>query len=235
MATIPEPRIEAPSIKWARDPTNPRARTDNILVHHSESSGVNQDIQDVNEWHRARGWAGVGYHFVILLGGRIQKGRPTDSWGAHCADSTGNYNGTTVAVCLMGSLTSHLCTRAQWASLRSLCAWLCQRYHLDSQTILGHRDRQANSCPGDAMYAALPRLREDVHNMLAGNPVAEPLGTGEVSGDVPEAEANGLPAWARESMDWMLAEGLYSEARGNDPVTRAELAVVLRRFAGWTP
>lgn len=38
--------------------------------------------------------------------------------------------------------------------------------------------------------------------------------------------------WYADAMTWMTAQGLYTEERPNDPVTRAELATVLYRIYG---
>ncbi len=38
------------------------------------------------------------------------------------------------------------------------------------------------------------------------------------------------PGWAFESLQWMVDNDLMKNERANDPVTRAELAVVLKRF-----
>ena len=52
-----------------------RRVTQRIIIHHSASRG-NEDAATIHRWHLSRGWAGIGYHFVILRNGEIQAGRP---------------------------------------------------------------------------------------------------------------------------------------------------------------
>lgn len=55
------------------------------VVVHWTGTYNNQDIgaEDVHEWHKKRGWSGIGYHFIIRRDGRIQRGRPINKTGAH--------------------------------------------------------------------------------------------------------------------------------------------------------
>lgn len=55
------------------------------VVTHWTGTYNNQDIgaEDVHEWHKQRGWSGIGYHYIIRRDGRIQRGRPINKTGAH--------------------------------------------------------------------------------------------------------------------------------------------------------
>ena len=55
------------------------------IVVHASSTRVNQKVtvEDIDRWHRARGWNGCGYHWVILQDGTIQPGRPENMASAH--------------------------------------------------------------------------------------------------------------------------------------------------------
>jgi len=37
-----------------------------IVIHTVAFKGKNCDAKMIDEWHRAKGWNGIGYHFVIL-------------------------------------------------------------------------------------------------------------------------------------------------------------------------
>ena len=39
---------------------------DRITIHCSDSEWGNADV--IDEWHKKRGWDGIGYHYVILNG-----------------------------------------------------------------------------------------------------------------------------------------------------------------------
>lgn len=62
------------------------------VVVHWTATYTNQDIgaEEVHEWHKKRGWSGIGYHYIIRRDGRIQRGRPLSKQGAHAADNGHN-------------------------------------------------------------------------------------------------------------------------------------------------
>lgn len=72
------------------------------MVFHCSATkeGVSFDVNDIRKWHKARGFRDVGYHYVILLDGTIQLGRPLDQSGAHVKD----HNADSIGVCYIGGL-----------------------------------------------------------------------------------------------------------------------------------
>ena len=55
-----------------------------IVVHCSATKeGQDFDVKDIRRMHLQRGFRDVGYHFVITLDGKIQKGRDPFKVGAH--------------------------------------------------------------------------------------------------------------------------------------------------------
>ncbi|MFM8394154.1 MAG: N-acetylmuramoyl-L-alanine amidase, partial [Acidobacteriota bacterium] len=91
-------------------------------------------------------------------------------------------NGGTMGVAMLGTFTGVAPTAKALASLRRILAWKADqrqltpylsRFHASSGLLLrgisGHRDGPgATECPGDALYALLPRLRAEVHNLISG-------------------------------------------------------------------
>lgn len=78
-------------------------RINEIIVHCTATpEGRNVTVKDVDNWHRAKGWNGIGYHCLIYLDGSIHKGRPIERQGAHC--STGGHNRHSIGVCYVGGL-----------------------------------------------------------------------------------------------------------------------------------
>ena len=70
-----------------------------IVLHHSDSDiKSHDDISVIKEWHLARGFSDVGYHYFIKRNGQIQKGRDLGIAGAHCK----GVNGRSVGICLHG-------------------------------------------------------------------------------------------------------------------------------------
>ena len=115
-------------------------KIDSIIVHCSATkAGQDFTAADIDRWHRERGFNGIGYHYVIRLDGRLEKGREIDLAGAHCK----GWNERSVGICYIGGLDENghpadTRTEAQKNSLRDLVAKLCKEY--DIIELLGHRD-----------------------------------------------------------------------------------------------
>ena len=60
-------------------------KIDSIIIHCSATK-VGQDFTaaDIGRWHRERGFNGIGYHYVVCLDGRLERGRDISLAGAHC-------------------------------------------------------------------------------------------------------------------------------------------------------
>ncbi len=63
-------------------------------------AGRHFDVNDVRRWHLQRGFRDIGYHFLVLLDGTIQQGRPLAEAGAHCT----GHNANSIGVCYVGGL-----------------------------------------------------------------------------------------------------------------------------------
>lgn len=73
-------------------------KPDRIVVHCSDTP-PDMDIgkAEIDQWHKQRGWSGIGYHFVIRRDGMVEKGRDLSEEGAHAR----GYNHCP-GVCLVG-------------------------------------------------------------------------------------------------------------------------------------
>jgi len=127
-------------------------KSTNWIAIHCSATRPSQDVgaADIRKWHKAQGWADIGYHFVIRRDGKIEKGRALDSIGAQVA----GFNATSVGVCMVGGVNQANFTKAennftpaQWASLKAVVADLVKRY--PNAKVRGHRDfpRVAKACP----------------------------------------------------------------------------------------
>lgn len=72
---------------------------------HCADTPPSMDIgaKEIRDWHLAKGWQDIGYHFVIRRDGTLETGRPQDSVGSHVK----GYNGVSVGICLVGGRASH--------------------------------------------------------------------------------------------------------------------------------
>lgn len=77
----------------------PLTRVDFIAVHCSATPATSDiGAAEIRQWHRAKGWRDIGYHFVIRRDGTVETGRPVDQPGAH----EPRINARSVAICLIG-------------------------------------------------------------------------------------------------------------------------------------
>jgi N-acetylmuramoyl-L-alanine amidase len=108
-------------------------------------------VAEIRRWHmRDRGWADIGYHYLIDRDGTVATGRDVGRVGAHVA----GRNAGTIGVSLLGghgSATSDPFeanyTPAQDRALRALLADLQRRFPT-VRTISGHNWYAAKACPG---------------------------------------------------------------------------------------
>lgn len=118
-----------------------------IIVHCTATqAGRNFKIEDIDRWHRERGFNSIGYHYVIYLDGTVHTGRPVEKIGAHCL----GHNKHSVSVCYVGGLDASGApadtrTDAQKTSLRAFIKDLKRRF--PSATVHGHREFAAKACP----------------------------------------------------------------------------------------
>lgn len=126
---------------------------DEIYVHCAATpEGKYFDVSDITQWHIKRGFSTIGYHYVVLLDGTVQKGRDEMFSGAHCLDR--NYR--SIGVCYVGGCKNNkdltpkdTRTPAQKSALISLLRDLKARY--PKAKIMGHKD-----CPSPKVYKACP-------------------------------------------------------------------------------
>ena len=119
-----------------------------IIIHSTATpKGINATAQDIDRWHRQRGFACIGYHFVILRNGTIERGRRIENVGAHCK----GHNTNAIGVAYVGGLnedkqSADTRTRAQKDALKALIKELLHTYPT-IRKISGHRDYCNTACP----------------------------------------------------------------------------------------
>lgn len=135
-----------------------RMATDRIVIHHT-GNPTDDDLsaEEIHASHRAQGWSGIGYHYVIRKNGAIEAGRPHWTIGAHAYGE----NKHTIGIHVCGNFELAEPTDAQIESLAMLIATVCDDYGLpiDEDHVVGHRDLMATACPGTNLYVLLPEVR----------------------------------------------------------------------------
>ncbi len=119
-----------------------------IIIHCTATlEGREVTVKDIDRWHRDRGFAGIGYHYVIYLDGTVHEGRPLERVGAHCR----GQNAHSIGIVYVGGLTSDgttpkdTRTDAQRAALHTLVSRLREQF--PAATVHGHREFAAKACP----------------------------------------------------------------------------------------
>lgn len=118
-----------------------------IIVHCSATKeGKAFNVADITRWHKQRGFATIGYHWVVLLDGTIQQGRAEMTMGAHCK----GHNANSIGICYIGGLDENgkskdTRTPEQKKSLLELLKRLKKDY--PNATIHGHREFASKACP----------------------------------------------------------------------------------------
>lgn len=83
-----------------------------VTIHCTDTpDGEQVKLEVLDEAHRARGWTGIGYHFLIEPTGKALPCRPLELQGAGVKDA----NEGNVHICLVGNSKF---TAAQWETLR---------------------------------------------------------------------------------------------------------------------
>jgi N-acetylmuramoyl-L-alanine amidase len=134
-----------------------RDRPRRIVVHCSATrEGAWYDAADIDRWHRARGWAGNGYHVVVLLDGTVEPGRPEHSIGAHVA----GHNHDSLAVCYIGGVADDgrtpkdTRTAPQTAALLTVVRRWIEQYDIPMPGVRGHYELdRKKACPSFDMSA----------------------------------------------------------------------------------
>lgn len=123
-------------------------RIDKIIVHCTATpEGREVTVDQVTQWHRARGFRTIGYHYLVYLDGSVHAGRPVAEVGAHSL----GQNAHSVGVCYVGGIDRDTLrpkdtrTAAQCESLRRLVTELMRRF--PGATLHGHREFAAKACP----------------------------------------------------------------------------------------
>ncbi|HIY41236.1 MAG TPA: peptidoglycan recognition protein family protein [Candidatus Nocardiopsis merdipullorum] len=179
------PKVYTRSDWGARAPSGqidvlPQAPT-HIVVHHTATANVSDTStsqaaalsRSIQRYHmQSNGWSDTGQQLTISRGGHIMEGRDRSleaiGAGNHVVGAhTANHNSHAIGIENEGTYATESPPTSLTDALVDTCAWLCLVYQLDpEEAIVGHRDFNATSCPGDQLYAVLPELRKNVGSRL---------------------------------------------------------------------
>lgn len=171
-------RVWGNSYTWAFDRTT--SQVENIAVHHSitaQTGDWKKEIDVIANIHKNRGWAGIGYHFVVCSDGTVAYVGDIGQGRANVL----NKNEKVIGVCFVGNFTKILPTDAQIASGHTLIKFLLG---LDLWTnlngwgdIVGHQELQATACPGSSWKVGGDSFYERLKNNIPYTPSPTPIPT----------------------------------------------------------
>ena len=128
-----------------------------VILHCSATPDEESDIgaEDIELWHKARRFSGIGYHFVIKRDGTLEHGRPLEKIGAH----TKGHNLDSIGVCYVGTRKP---TDEQIETLLDLAAEFNLAYGLCADDWFGHYQFANKECPGVSMELFRAWLRSEI-------------------------------------------------------------------------
>ncbi|GAA2965090.1 MULTISPECIES: peptidoglycan recognition protein family protein [Streptomyces] len=163
-----------------------------VFVHHTghpndyDCADVPRMLRAMEEDHvRGEGWDDIGYNFVVDRCGTIYEGRAGGIGRSVRGAHTTGFNAHSVGVAAIGDFAPGVpVPQALIDGIAKVGAWKLRRgidprgtvrmvstnddslyergqaVHL--HVVSGHRDTFETNCPGDALYARLPAIREEM-------------------------------------------------------------------------
>lgn len=133
-----------------------------IIIHSTATpEGRSVSVDEIRQWYKARGFADIGYHYVVYLDGSVHNGRAISRPGAHCK----GHNAHSIGIVYVGGCDKNLQpkdtrTIQQKASLYKLIKNLVNMYRCKVHSC---RDYSATSNPSfDATREYAKIYNEDV-------------------------------------------------------------------------
>ncbi len=146
---------------WDTDPMNGISR---ITVHHDGMSSFTstsqaaaaQRLESIRNSHvNSRGWADIGYHYIVDPAGRVWEGRPIDRQGAHVADN----NPHNLGVMMLGNYDQQSPTNAAAKALDDFVAAMMRRYGVPVGRVYTHQEIKPTACPGTSLQRVMESAR----------------------------------------------------------------------------
>lgn len=142
--TSTNPRI------WLADPMNGISR---VTVHHDgmppvslrRKADVSHRIEIIRRAHANKGWADIGYHFIVDPMGHVWEGRPLQLQGAHVKDR----NEHNLAIMVLGNFEEQRPTSDAIRTLEDFLITQMNLYQVPINRVRTHKElANTTLCPG---------------------------------------------------------------------------------------
>ena len=117
-----------------------RPKTTLIVLHHAYAT--NCTVEDIDRWHKNRGWCKIGYQFFVRKDGTTYRGREENAVGAHAY----GYNSISIGICAEGNYDVEQMPEAQKNAIIELVSYLKNKYGITE--VKKHKDLNNTRCPG---------------------------------------------------------------------------------------
>lgn len=210
-----------------------RPATKYIVLHHAAS--ISCTAKDVDRWHKANGWSGIGYHFFVRKDGSIYRGRPEWAIGAHAEGK----NSESIGICAEGNYDiEKTMPDVQKQAIKELLTYLKNKY--PNIGIKAHKDVGATGCPGkyyplqgmkdfwneSEEHTMTPDERKKFNEMVKiVSELANPMIYNYIDENMPE--------WAREGVQFCVDKGIIQgtgEGLGLDNKDLKYCTIIMRLY-----
>lgn len=162
-----------PRSSWTRGTPNiadinPMLPVQWITVHHdgmtpfmaTDYASSASRIELIRNGHRGKGWADIGYHFIIDRSGRVWEGRELCYQGAHVK----NHNEGNLGILCVGNFDQQAPSAAQLAALERQLKVCMKEYKVASSCVRSHQEwpGASTACPGRNMQSKMQALRRSI-------------------------------------------------------------------------
>jgi hypothetical protein len=207
-------------MEWARTPQTEKLVDPECYVHHTAGAHPAAAVEAFRALNRyaidVKGYSAVDYDILVHRNpttGEVTIGEARGPWRSA---ATLDRNEEGEAICLLGyfgpgSKHSRQPHPDEIEGVARGIVWGIEKGWLaDPPEILGHRDNPAHpgatSCPGDYLYAELPKIRVRVAELLAPVPPPEPPPLNPL--EVP----SGMWIIAKTDQGWLASPGIRQGA-----------------------
>ena len=158
------PRRQWTSATTIASQANAMVRVLKITVHHDgmppvtlrSRSAVMDRLELIRRSHvNVRGWADIGYHFVVDPLGNVWEAMPLIYQGAHVKD----HNERNMGVMVLGNFEEQVPTRAALIALDAFVREQMNRFRIPVARVVTHQELAATACPGWSLQRHMVEVR----------------------------------------------------------------------------